>query len=424
MFATPPLEKLLECIANPSSPIGARMRAVYFLRQAHDNSYQEEESDSTSTTATTTTTADIESSSSSSSSPSKLSPSELRSLIITSLTSQLHMSNHGALLLHEIAYCLGQMRNQLAVKSLCDLLDNKTLTDKNETNDDMVRHEAAEGLAAIGKGKDETIETSEQVTQEIIACLERNANNDDGINTNSFEVRETCQIGLDFLKWQTTSESQNENDINLPVCACILSPYNAHDPAPAHPSHEALQTKEIGDLLRDETQPLFLRYRAMFSLRNRGGEEAAIELGKSLSFDKNSALLRHEIAYVLGQMQEVKSVPFLVEVLRRGKEGEHSMVRHEAAEALGAIEEVSGECEEVLKEFINDDCLVVSESCLVALDAIDYFSNPKSSEDEDDSQVELEALELAEKEEKKTAMSFKSAKEMGGGVGHFNVVKG
>ncbi len=75
----------------------------------------------------------------------------------------------------------------------------------------------------------------------------------------------------------------------------------------------------------------------------------------------------------------------MVEVLRRG-EKEHRMVRHECAEALGAVEEAWGECEEVLMEFLKDDDDCVRESCEVALDAMDYFgvSGGGNKEDADD----------------------------------------
>ena len=52
---------------------------------------------------------------------------------------------------------------------------------------------------------------------------------------------------------------------------------------------------------------------------------------------------------------------------------EHSMVRHEAAEALGAIG--TPEAEDILKEYEHGDDVpdVVRESCVVALDAADYW---------------------------------------------------
>ena len=97
------------------------------------------------------------------------------------------------------------------------------------------------------------------------------------------------------------------------------------------------------------------------------------ELGKALTEDRSSALLRHEVAYVLGQMQHPASVESLAESLRRTEE--HAMVRHESAEALGAIDGRWDDCEKILKEFLNDHDVVVRESCAVALDAADYWGH-------------------------------------------------
>ncbi len=49
------------------------------------------------------------------------------------------------------------------------------------------------------------------------------------------------------------------------------------------------------------------RYRAMFALRNRGGVDAIAALTSSFA-SSNSALLKHEVAYVLGQMQDAQAV--------------------------------------------------------------------------------------------------------------------
>ncbi len=52
---------------------------------------------------------------------------------------------------------------------------------------------------------------------------------------------------------------------------------------------------------------------------------------------------------------------------------EHRMVRHEAAEALGAIG--GSDVEALLTEFKADGEQVVEESCVVALSTIDYWTS-------------------------------------------------
>lgn len=69
---------------------------------------------------------------------------------------------------------------------------------------------------------------------------------------------------------------------------------------------------ELRAALLDEGAPIAGRYAAMFALRNAGGSEAVEALGAA--FAARSALLKHEVAYVLGQMQD----PGALDVLRCG----------------------------------------------------------------------------------------------------------
>jgi len=189
------------------------------------------------------------------------------------------------------------------------------------------------------------------------------------------ELIETCQLALNVMEWRDNGEALDDMPA---VCACMLNPYSSVDPAPPHPSHADMAMDELGEILCDSERPLFERYRAMFSLRNRGGASAVQQLCRALTTDKSSALLRHEVAYVLGQMQHPNSVDALEQSLRR--RNEHEMVRHESAEALGAIDGRWNDVERILTEFLNDDCDVVRESCIVALDAADYWGHNKSND--------------------------------------------
>lgn len=86
-------------------------------------------------------------------------------------------------------------------------------------------------------------------------------------------------------------------------------------------------------------------------------------------FDDPSALFRHEIAFVFGQLSHPASIPSLTATL--SKKEEASMVRHEAAEVLGSLGEEPG-LEDVLKRFLDDPEQVVRESVIVALDMAEY----------------------------------------------------
>ena len=86
--------------------------------------------------------------------------------------------------------------------------------------------------------------------------------------------------------------------------------------------------KEIGEVLQDKGKPLKDRFRALFTLKNLGGSEAIDFIASC--FDDGSALLKHELAYCLGQMQDQYAIPHLVTVLE--DKSQEPMVRHEAGE--------------------------------------------------------------------------------------------
>ncbi|KAF1386063.1 hypothetical protein PFLUV_G00114270 [Perca fluviatilis] len=241
-------------------------------------------------------------------------------------------TDDSALLKHELAYCLGQMQDTRAIPPLTAVL-------RDTQQEPMVRHEAGEALGAIG--------------DPVVLDLLKEYSQDPVI-----EVAETCQLAVRRLEWL-----QAGGDTQLDDGSTDKNPYCSVDPAPP-----ALRRSvpELRSILLDESLPLFERYRAMFALRNLGNEEAVLALGDGLQC--SSALFRHEIGYVLGQMQHPAAFPALRAALERS--GENPMVRHEAAEALGSIGRE--ECLAVLQRYRGDGERVVKESCEVALDMLEY----------------------------------------------------
>lgn len=147
------------------------------------------------------------------------------------------------------------------------------------------------------------------------------------------------------------------------------------DPAPpiSHHTHQ-FTIPELEAKLLDTSSPLFERYRAMFALRDLASPPdlptaiPAVE-ALALGFADPSALFRHEIAFVFGQLSHPASIPSLIAVL--SKSSEESMVRHEAAEALGSLGDEDG-VEDVLRGFLNDPEQIVRDSVIVALDMADF----------------------------------------------------
>ena len=88
------------------------------------------------------------------------------------------------------------------------------------------------------------------------------------------------------------------------------SEFDSVDPAPAS---EDSRVDSLRVTICDEDEKMFQRMRALFALRNIGGEDAVEAL--AAAFESKSALLKHEIAYVMGQMQDSHAVPHLIDRL-------------------------------------------------------------------------------------------------------------
>jgi deoxyhypusine monooxygenase len=128
--------------------------------------------------------------------------------------------------------------------------------------------------------------------------------------------------------------------------------------------------------LTDENAALAKRFRALFSLKHIAAQNPAttqtipaIE-AIAAAFTSPSALLKHELAYCLGQSGKSEAVPFLREVIE--DRGEDAMCRHEAAEALGALSDVSSL--ELLRQRRDDTTEeeVVRETCDIAVERIEW----------------------------------------------------
>ncbi|PYH44890.1 deoxyhypusine monooxygenase [Aspergillus saccharolyticus JOP 1030-1] len=252
-------------------------------------------------------------------------------------------SSKSALLKHELAYCLGQTRNPDAVSYLQQVL-------KDTEEDAMCRHEAAEALGALGY----------EDSLEILKALRDDEKELD-------VVRETCDIAVDRIIWENSEERKAEK--------LKPSDFTSIDPAPPLPmAAEQPSIPELEKTLLDTKLPLFQRYRAMFALRDLASPpdlptavQAVEALAKGLK--DPSALFRHEVAFVFGQLCHPASVPCLTETL--SDQTEMGMVRHEAAEALGSLGDVEG-VEDTLKKFLNDPEQVVRDSIIVALDMAEF----------------------------------------------------
>ncbi|VVB06125.1 unnamed protein product [Arabis nemorensis] len=241
------------------------------------------------------------------------------------------------LLAHEAAFALGQMQDAEAIPALESVL-----------NDMSLHPIAAEALGAIGLAGNADI-------------LKKSL-----IMDPAQEVRETCELALKRIEELSNVDAENQSSTTE------KSPFMSVDPAA--PAAAFTSVHNLRQILLDETKGMYERYAALFALRNHGGEEAVSAIVDSLS--ANSALLRHEVAYVLGQLQNKAALATLSKILR--DVNEHPMVRHEAAEALGSIADEQSIA--LLQEFSRDPEPIVSQSCEVALSMLEFENSGKSFE--------------------------------------------
>ncbi|KAJ1848643.1 deoxyhypusine hydroxylase [Coemansia sp. RSA 2708] len=245
----------------------------------------------------------------------------------------LGMAGDSDLFQHEVAYCLGQMGNRAAIPALVAAM-------ARVDSHDMVRHEAAESLGAISD-------------PEVIPELEKYV--DDACRP----LAETCVLAIEKIRFDHSEAAQQQDPR-------ARSSYASIDPVPATTATRSVA--ELQRILCDESLGLWKRYRAMFALREIGSDAAVLALAAGMERDRSSALFRHEIGFIFGEMQHPASVPALARILANADEA--PMVRHEAAEALGSV--ATPEVKDILARYVDDPEPVVRDSCIVALDMFDH----------------------------------------------------
>lgn len=275
-----------------------------------------------------------------------------------------------ALVRHEAAYALGQMQDTGAAGVLGEVL-------ANTAEDVMVRHEAAEALGAIGDPA-------------AVPLLTRY------LEDERVEVRETCVLALARLGAAACGGGGRDDagggaaaagDGPAPAAAAGTGgvgggadpAFHSVDPVvvPSTPAAAARTVSDWATDLASTSAPLASRYAALFALRAARGtpeEDAAVDALCAAAADaSDSALLRHEVCYVLGQMAPRRAVGPLAAVLAQA--GAPPMVRHEAAEALGAIG--GADVEALLRDYTGEaeGEAVVRESCEVALDMSEWLGD-------------------------------------------------
>ena len=139
---------------------------------------------------------------------------------------------------------------------------------------------------------------------------------------------------------------------------------------------ESEQLSQLRKVLTSESIPLARRFRALFALKYVASENPptpqtvpAIE-AIAAAFTSPSALLKHELAYCLGQTRNPAAIPYLRAALQDNRQD--AICRHEAAEALAALGDMASL---PLLEAIRDaegQPDAVRETCEIAVEKLKW----------------------------------------------------
>lgn len=144
-------------------------------------------------------------------------------------------------------------------------------------------------------------------------------------------------------------------------------------------------------LVNDDSPDLALRFRALFSLKHLAtqGNTSAVD-AIAAAFASNSALLKHELAYCLGQCKQFYAADSLRAVL--SDETEDAMVRHEAGEALGALGHTPSL--DLLRQFAKHPTIEIAQTCELAIARIEWEAS-EAAKTEDLQQSQFASIDPA-----------------------------
>lgn len=311
--------------------------------------------------------------------------------------------NDNTLLEHEMAHILGQMlgiadHEIISENTLISAFSRpeynlvrdsleKILADSER--DTTTRHEAGESLGAI-------------LSINSLSILDKYA---DEKFEDSQEVRETCYIAACRIRWyRATRERVSMSDYEKNLIEKQLTnrnPFMTVDPAPAmyiledpdSNNNTRYQIENACNLLTQPQQDIFVRYRCLFTLRNELVNDIIIDCSNGLNYNKcigsliialnctSSALLRHEVGFVLGQILSVlnnnsddNNNKRIRDQILNGLEktvrdrDESDMVRHEASTGFGECCDHDRRSKDLLVEFSGEDKnSILRDSCIVTL---------------------------------------------------------
>lgn len=252
------------------------------------------------------------------------------------------------LLRHDVMYCMGQMR---VPRSLTFLLEHMN----NPEEQSIVRHEAGEALANYHQQKDE-----------IIPEMKKHWDSEDSL------LKSTVHVGVGKLETLTPESSygkkyQGTIEPAEPFSEPQLLEYFKKIGIEEVSEKAEIYKKCLEILLKPYSEiGEFYKYRICYYLRNEAtpkSKEVLCELLKAENREVISPLLRHELGFILGQINEKDAVieARLKEV--SVDETEHPVVRHEA---ILSFYDVTKD-QEFIDQFVKHENQLIRESVKVAI---------------------------------------------------------
>ena len=166
---------------------------------------------------------------------------------------------------------------------------------RDESDDVMVRHEAAEALGAIGEGD------CKEILHKHLSDTCR-------------EVAETCELALRRIQ---DVEGKTETEEDSTRSQIHQGNFNTVDPALVSKAVQERGVEELEAVALDESINMHDRYEAIFAIRNKGGS-VAIDLLSKLLRSSSSALLKHEVLH-LATADDVRGTRTIQEIQYRGQ---------------------------------------------------------------------------------------------------------
>lgn len=162
------------------------------------------------------------------------------------------------------------------------------------------------------------------------------------------------------------------------------APAATHNPKDTEGLISDPTVQTLRQTLCTETTPLAQRFRALFSLKHLASlspptpQTLPAITAIAEAFASPSALLKHELAYCLGQSRNNAAITPLRKVLE--DKSEDPMCRHEAAEALGALGDKGSL--DLLRKMRDDEVeeVVVRETCEIAVERIAWEHDERRRE--------------------------------------------